>query len=892
MLRNVAVLLVAVLALAIAGNARPWKRLQDTFLELEREQIRARLDAAREQATLGLAEVEAEIQAERQRLTERSDEILDLEDDLRRFRGKLQAAETRRSLIGSDLEQARWRLRGEPSGAEQAGAEQAGAEQVIVLEERLRETRKEVESLTELAADREGKLGAARSLLNAALERQALLLAPIEELESRLEELRSGPLPAVPGLYHPGVSVREIRVADFPELDGTTRLDRCVTCHLGADRGDPSGEGRPPPFRPHPDLDLFVGADSPHPAARFGCTVCHGGDGRATDYARAGHLPGEVPSRRPILPLELTEAACGSCHGAEVWTPRAPTHDAGWRLISTLGCTGCHTGDPLESGTGALAGPALLGIASKTSPAWAYRWIEGPSELDSAARMPHFFDLDSDAGSDAGAEQRARRRTEVRAIVHYLWERSRSAAQESPPEGDPVRGKELLESVGCLGCHLLDPASTIPRASERRHGPNLARVGSKIFPTWLFAWLRDPSGIRHDTPMPSLRLDEQEAADLVAYLMTRRDPAWESLELPEVTVEVRDALLLGYLEESHTVEESQARLDRMSDRERNVSLGEQTIANRGCHGCHRIAGFEDAKVAGPGLGEMAANLRQRWRPEAHDPVYSLTEDEARAVTVAMLGRTFAHARPALPRSAGGRSRALAAGRRVIERYNCRGCHLVENRGGAITAATVEAGSAPPDLTHSGARLRSPWLHDYLADPGRSSMRPWLTVRMPTFAFTEAERNALVRYFAALNDRELFTVPRRAEDSSEVDLTVGKVVFGMLQCDDCHDDDRDAPLLAPPYHRARERLRPDWVVEWILDPEAWSRGTAMPAVFRAAEGEPLDSSFLSGSISTPIYSPERGRLLRLFESEEDLHAYLSDPRRVAAALRDHLWTMDK
>lgn len=883
MLRGIAVLSVAVLGLSIAGNARTWKQLQSTFFELEREQLRKRLDAAREQAAPGLAEADVEIQAERDRLSTRSDEILDLEHDLRRFRGKLRAAQSRRLRVAASLEEALWR---EPSD-----------EQVTPLEEQLRQTRMEVESLLDLARDREDKLDAARSLLNAAQDRKARLLAPVEKLEDRLEELDSGPLPAVPGLYHPGAAVREVAVADFPEADGTPRLDRCATCHLGADREDPGGEEWPAPFRRHPNLDLFVGAESPHPYSRFGCTVCHGGDGRATDFGRAGHQPaspGRSSGGKSMLPLELTEASCGRCHGTEVWTPAAPTYEAGRRMIATLGCTGCHAGG---TATDAKAGPSLLDIASKIGPAWAYRWLEGPSELDPAARMPHFFDLDSGAdsdpgadsdsraASDAGAAERARRTTEIRAIIHYLWERSRSAAHEPPSEGDAARGRELFESVGCRGCHLLDPAASVPRASERRHGPNLARVGSKVFPAWLYAWLLDPGGVRHETAMPSLRLDEQEAADLVAYLVTRRDPAWEDLELPEVTIGVRDALLLADLERSLTVEESQARLEQMSDRERNVALGEQVIARHGCHGCHRIAGFEDAGPIGPKLSAVAAGLDRRWRSADHRPAYRLTDEEERAVTVAVIARTRALELPASERQ-----RALAAGRQVVERYNCRGCHVVEGRGGAIASARAESGSVPPDLTHTGARLRSPWLHDYLADPGGVSMRPWLTARMPSFAFTDAERNALVRYFVALSNRELFTSPRSAQASAELDLAVGRIVFDMLQCSDCHDEDRDDSLMAPPYRLARERLRPDWVVEWILDPEAWAEGTAMPAVFRAAEGEELDSSYLSGSISTPIYSPERDRLRRLFESEEEMHDYLSDPRQVAVALRDHLWTM--
>ena len=66
---------------------------------------------------------------------------------------------------------------------------------------------------------------------------------------------------------------------------------------------------------------------------------------------------------------------------------------------------------------------------------------------------------------------------------------------------------------------------------------------------------------------------------------------------------------------------------------------------------------------------------------------------------------------------------------------------------------------------------------------------------------------------------------------------------------------------------------------------------MPPSFLAGEdGAELDSSFLIGSIDTPIFSVERDRLRRLLGSDEALYDYLSDPERVAAALTDYLWTL--
>ena len=56
-------------------------------------------------------------------------------------------------------------------------------------------------------------------------------------------------------------------------LPGLQRVDRCTTCHLGTE--DPTMKNAPQPFTFHANL-------GPHVAAKFGCTVCHGGQiGRA-----------------------------------------------------------------------------------------------------------------------------------------------------------------------------------------------------------------------------------------------------------------------------------------------------------------------------------------------------------------------------------------------------------------------------------------------------------------------------------------------------------------------------------------------------------------------------------------------------------------------------------
>ena len=113
----------------------------------------------------------------------------------------------------------------------------------------------------------------------------------------------------------------------------------------------------------------------------------------------------------------------------------------------------------------------------------------------------------------------------------------RIACGRRPRRGDAARGKQLVESVGCLGCHIdsetmKDEKSGQMRLArrddfplERNYGFNLTGVGTKTQPGWIFNWVKNPKNYYADAPMPSLRLTDQEAADVTAYLMTLQKPA-------------------------------------------------------------------------------------------------------------------------------------------------------------------------------------------------------------------------------------------------------------------------------------------------------------------------------------------------------------------------------
>jgi cytochrome c2 len=948
-------LLAVTLWMAFADYAQPWKRFQAEFRSLERQKLIREAEAERQSLNQNeLAALRKDAEAEEAKLAAHKSDIEALEEKLAEAKAEVYTSDSAWRGAKARLDARRF----EADNALQGSDKGAQSERSKALDDARAELAADRKRVEEAEARRDAilaQIAEKRAAVTAAEEKLKALNTGVDSLETRIASLKKGvdyfvlnaPLmdfiqpslkveqAILPGLYHN---------INFVNID---RVDRCMTCHVAVNRPGFDGEEWKEPFRTHPKLDMFVGDGSPHPYTRYGCTICHGGLDRATNFARAGHSPVSEEQQKewekkydwepqpflenPILPSGLAEAGCATCHAGGVWTAQSETQDVGRELIVHMGCNGCH---PINYPTYAglrKAGPALTRIAGKTNPGWAYKWIEAPREFHPTTFMPHFFHQKN----TEGAVNKKRQEVEMAAIVSYLWAKSDRPVYDDAavPLGDAVRGKQVFESVGCAGCHILDPKAKrddfFPTVN-RLHGPNLVRTGSKVSRGWLYAWVKNPKQYFPDTNMPNLRLTDQEAADVVSYLTSSRDARYENVRLPAIDTKLRDELALSYLQNLFTGERSRAKLAAMPEPERNVYLGEQTIAKYGCYGCHDIKGFENAKSIGTELTQEGSkplhqfdfghvhevpHTRHDWiytkirDPRVFDegkeevkeynellkmPNFGMSEREAKAVLANVAG--FTRESAIATRKAGGdpRTAALAEGRKLVTRFNCQGCHLIEGQGHAIKSLIQDPAMLPPNLAAEGARVQADWLWSYLHDPSQVKMRPWLNVRMPTFGFTDDQANTVLSYFTAREKTHPFLSQPGVPDPRS--LAVGGVVFSMFQCAKCHPAGADAAKatgvsadLAPSLLLAHNRLRYSWVPDWIKDPQKWVPGTRMPSNF--PETKPGEfASPVAQAINSPTFAAQKQQMMRYFSSEAELNAYLSDVDKVTAALRDHIWSL--
>nr|MBP7845625.1 c-type cytochrome [Pseudomonadota bacterium] len=633
------------------------------------------------------------------------------------------------------------------------------------------------------------------------------------------------------------------------------------------------------------------GPDSPHPMAKVGCTVCHSGVGNSVDFTLSAHTPNSVAQEKEweelygyhrshhikthMVPLAMTEGKCIQCHAKEVVLKDAPTFNAGMRLIEREGCYNCHkfAGHFEKLAKEKKSGPSLEKLASKLNAAWVQKWLWNPKSYRPSTLMPAFWQTHN----NSDPESLERSVVEVESITHYLFKRSKEFTPiktASSAQGDIEKGKKLVGSVGCLACHAVDDfkVDSIKDPSELGYkdprvplpGPELNQMGSKVDKAWLVSWLINPKHYWEGTIMPNMKLNEKEATDIAEYLLSKRNTSFEQAEFPTPKNEIRDHLVLDYLKKRLAPNEAEVKLASMSLDDKKDFLGDKFVNHYGCYACHAIEGFENAPNVGIELTTEGSkdvskfayenvhidhSGREQWlftkirTPRIWDvgkvrdfesktkmPQFNLTAEQATAIAAIVVGHENKNVRDEAVRKIDGRMEQVIEGHRLTNRYNCVGCHAIENRDGHVLSYyQADPTMGPPNLNTEGNKVQPDWLYSYLLNTNHM-IRPWLEIRMPTFQMSSPEATAITKYFAAYDRAPYPYVQRVNKQQSSSENAEANKLFNQINCLSCHavrKPGQDVSAAAPHLANVKNRLRPDWVVDWLRNPAAIMPGTRMP-----------------------------------------------------------------
>ena len=571
-------------------------------------------------------------------------------------------------------------------------------------------------------------------------------------------------------------------------------VDRCTTCHVGL-REASLADVTTQPFRQHPVI--------PHTSDQFGCVMCHRGQGAATtvEEAHSSTLAWE----QPILPARYVQSSCGQCHRAAL--TGTPQLNSGRNLLSRYGCVHCHT-IKLADGTAIKPTddpPSLEHIADKTTREWIYAWLKDPQAYAVTATMPNFKLSNADA----------------RDISAFLISNSTPIPGATEPASkdsrapDPSTGASLYGESFCASCHAVQNAAGNVVGGDV--GPELTRIGSKVKPDWLRAWLRNPRVYDPQTAMPHYRFTDQQVSQLTGFLGNKTDA---------------DLLANVHLDAATPEQIAHGRLLATED---------------GCASCHEISGIKKPDNFAPDLTRIgskpitqisflpgmphtvpdyiSAKIRQprSFGSALKMPQYTFAPAQIEALTTALLSLTDrAHDLPlalTVPTQPASNYQPAGKAGQLMADMACFSCHAINGRGGDMA----------PDLMWEGSSVQRPWLQAFLKNPG--TLRPALIRRMPRFNLSDSEVTELTDYIMTVYQTPAFerdSMPSSGYPPAQVEQ--GKQLFySKYACQSCHiiDTKVDKGYIGPTLTQVGLRLNPAWIYHWLKDPQAMRPGTIEP-----------------------------------------------------------------
>jgi cytochrome c1 len=570
-------------------------------------------------------------------------------------------------------------------------------------------------------------------------------------------------------------------------------VDRCTSCHVGLNEATLTDVAQQP-YRKHPVI--------PHNLDQFGCTVCHRGQGAATTVAEAHSST--LAWEQPILPTKYIESSCGQCHRGPM--PGTPQLNLGRNLLSRSGCVHCHAVKLPDGGTmKATDDPLSLShIADKTTREWVYAWLKDPLAYAVTSTMPNFMLSDADA----------------RDISAFLIANSTPVAGDNvtvsaKPSSDPTAGASLYGESFCASCHAVQNAAGNVVGGDV--GPELTRIGSKVKPEWLQAWVRNPRVYDPPTAMPHYRFNDAQVATLSGFLLAKTD----------------SDLLANVHLDAATPEQ--------------IAHGKRLVSDYGCASCHEIAGIKKPENFAPELSRIgskpitqliflqgmqhtlsnyiAGKIKQprAFAPGLKMPQYSFTPAQIDTLTTALLSlndRSYSLP-PSLAVAAPRDSDYQPAGKagKLMTDLACFSCHRINGHGGDMA----------PDLTWEGSSVQREWLVQFLKNPG--TLRPALIRRMPKFNLSDGEVSELTDYIMTVYqspavDRD--SMPLSGYSQGQIEL--GKQLFyGKYSCQGCHivDTKTDKGYIGPTLTHVGSRLTAAWIYQWMKNPQALRPGSIEP-----------------------------------------------------------------
>ena len=305
-----------------------------------------------------------------------------------------------------------------------------------------------------------------------------------------------------------------------------------------------------------------------------------------------------------------------------------------------------------------------------------------------------------------------------------------------------------------------------------------------------------------------------------------------------------------------------------------VAQGREAFAKVGCANCHQLSAADGVAVgsqlASPPLSAIPAETRgcmASGGPAAGVPFYGLDDGQRKSLTAAIRWLASADARPEPSRE--------QAIDRSLTALNCYGCHVRDGRGGTIPAVVAtdedgepilretardqlfasivqelgDEGRLPPTLTGVGDKLRPEFLSEVLLEGGRDR-RLTMPTLMPKWSPELAEPLAQL---LAQDPHTDLSIPQLANYTATDIHDRARELVGSkgLGCIKCHSfgGDKGQSLGVVDMTRMPKRLRHEWFLAYVANPQQFRPGTRMPASW--PDGKAFFPTVLDGTAAGQI-----------------------------------------
>jgi len=430
------------------------------------------------------------------------------------------------------------------------------------------------------------------------------------------------------------------------------------------------------------------------------------------------------------------------------------------------------------------------------------------------------------------------------------------------------RGRRLLLTLNCVGCHRLQGVERPPML-----GPDLTNIGTKVNRAWIYKWLKDPRTLtasdgsvlvngyeNEDEPrMPKFRLNEKELRALSGYLSTLAGE-----QIPPYKFDPR--VVAAWEKRPDVIDQGETRFRQMF-----------------CTTCHSLAVTRagETKLIGGDIGPeltkvgskvnadwLAAWLRnpQSYLPRAEMPHYQWSDQDLYVVTRYIASKlTDPSLLSDAPKLEAPASDELQLGRRLFAEKGCSSCHVIKG-----VAPQTDFG---PDLASLGSKnasqlefgnskiTRTPvaYIEAKITDPVAVNV----AARMPQYSLAPGDLDALTTAILSMTGKSA------APGLEGLILTAGHPqfrpagAFGELyeryKCYVCHRFNGSGGTLAPDLTNEGSRAQKKWIAEFLKNPQTLRPTLTfrMPQFNMTDEEVAVVADYLSMVMQTPAVNLASG-----------------------------------